>query len=236
MSQLGRDRVHRSQNTGSFPKLSWDDTVKLVLDLTIKAFKAMDQDCIVQDDWEENLFSLRFVEDYLHPLSLDHEYPMQVIFRPKIHTDEMRAGKQPTKQAKEIDIMLYSSWERNRYKKHFVWEAKRIGDKRINPNYSKLNSEYIHKAIYRFIDNDYAQGLNDAGILGYVLAGNVDTIVEDINITMGNIRKNPPLPASNHLHRQIPIGDFEHVYQSLHVRIDSSQIRLHHLFFPFDFS
>ena len=120
------------------------------------------------------------------------------------------------------------------YQKHFVWEAKLVGDRRINPEYDGLNSEYVNEAIYRFIRGEYASQVSDAGVLGYVLAGEVGNIVADINQSMGNIRKNPSLPLSNHLRLVAPINDFRDIYQSQHAR-EGSQVVLHHLFLIFDF-
>jgi len=94
----------------------------------------------------------------------------------------------------------------------------------------------VNDGIYRFIRGEYASGLGDAGMLGYVLAGSVSNIVGDINATMGNIRRNPPLPESDHLNRAKPMDDFNDIYLSRHVRTDQTNIRLHHLFLTFEFA
>ena len=132
-------------------------------------------------------------------------------------------------------MQMVDIWERNSHKKHFVWEAKRVGDKRVDGKYSSLNSEYVHEAIYRFIKREYADTLSDAGVLGYVLGGNIGNIVGDINLCMGRIRKNPSLPASNHLQMGHPINNFEDVYHSRHTRTDKTNICLYHLFLTFEF-
>ncbi len=235
MSQL---RDASSPSTGQpdpFPKLTWADFVRLVLELTVTAYRAMYKAKVARRDWEENVFTLRLGYDYLRPIAFDLESPIYVMVRTKKHTEQMKEGEQPTIQAKEIDLMLFGSWEREYYKKHFVWEAKRVGDKRVNRNYSHLNSEYVNEAIYRFIRREYADKLNDAGVLGYVLAGDIVNIVNDINASMDRIKSNPVLPISNYLHIVEPIHGFEHVYRSDHTRTDDTTINLHHLFLPFDF-
>lgn len=216
-------------------KFTWPGFVQIVLKLTVQAYQVVRKDNIAKRNWEENTFTILLGEDYLRTIAFDNELPVFVQVRPKRHTKEMKTGEQATIEAKEIDLMLYGSWERDYHKKHFVWEAKRVGDKRVDIKYSKLNSEYVHEAIYRFIRREYADGLDDAGVLGYVLAGNVESIVEDINQTMGNIKKNPPLPEFNHLKTAAPIDDFKDIYQSKHTRTDNSEIQLHHLFLSFDF-
>jgi len=196
----------------------------------------MDRDHVAKRDWEENVFTVCLAEDYIRSLAFDHEYSIRVDVRSKTHTKEMKQGDQATIEAKEMDLSMYGVWERDYIKRRFVWEAKRVGDKRVDEKYGNLNSEYIHEAIYRFIRREYADGLGDAGILGYVLAGSVSNIVGDINQSMGNITKNSPLDESNHLEEVDPIDEFEDVYRSFHKRTDDTRIRLHHLFLTFEFS
>jgi hypothetical protein len=232
LSQLRRAA---SPSSGKPEKLSWAEFVQHVLGLTIKAYQAMRRDRVAEHHWEENVFTERLGHDYIRTIAFDEESPVRVTIRAKIHTEQMRKGKQPTIEAKEIDLQMSDVWERDYHKKHFVWEAKRVGDKRVDSQYSSLNSEYVHEAIYRFIKREYADTLSDAGILGYVLGGNAGNIVGDINLCMGRIRKNPPLPASNHLQMAHPIDNFEDVYCSHHTRTDNTNICLHHLFLTFEF-
>ena len=235
MSQLRQVISSSIGQPTQLTKLTWSDIVQIVVELTIKAYQEMFQHVVAQRDWEENVFTIRLGEDYLRRLALDHEYPLIVNVRQKRHTSKMRTGEQSTTEAKEIDMLLYGTWE-NYNEKHFVWEAKRIGDKRFDPKYSSLNSEYINEGIYRFIQRDYSEGLDDAGMLGYVLDGIIDNIVNDINQTMRKIRKNPPLPRANHLQIIAPIHNFQDIYQSHHTRTDNTIIKLHHLFLAFRFS
>lgn len=208
---------------------SWGDFVHVVLSLTIQAYQTMYEKRTAKQSWEENVFTINLASD-LRKIAFVHG--LIVHTRWKIHTTEMFFGEQPTIQAKEIDLSLVS-WEGYQDELHFVWEAKRVGDKKA---YSNLSSEYVNEGIYRFIDNEYAEGLNDAGMLGYVLSGNVVKIVGDINDSMGRISTNLPLPETDHLQLTHPIIQFQDVYQSRHTRIDNTTITLHHLFLTFDFS
>src|SRR3990172_2138772 len=72
LSHLRRASFPGSGGPELFPKLSWDDFVQLVLELTIKAYEAMYQARIARSDWEENVFSLRLGEDYLRSIAFDH--------------------------------------------------------------------------------------------------------------------------------------------------------------------
>ncbi|MCB0106956.1 MAG: hypothetical protein KDE53_13640 [Caldilineaceae bacterium] len=232
MSQLRQVTTTSSGHIDPSFKLTWADFVQVVLEVTVHAYFEMRTAVAVERGWEENTFTINLAE-YLRPLAFDRN--LRVIPRPKVHTDAMKSGKQQTIEAKEIDLQLFGTWERDYDKRHFVWEAKRVGDKRLAHSYSNLNSEYVNEAIYRFIQRDYAGELDDAGILGYVLDGKVATIVDDINQSMGRIQKNPALPDSNHLCLAPPLKAFGDIYHSTHIREDSSTIQLHHLFLTFDF-
>lgn len=233
MSQLNQAAIPSIGDSLQFSRITWTDFVQLVLDLTIQAYQLMWQTCPVQHDWEENTFTSKLADDYLRPMAFDNLPSLRVEVRSKVHTQAMKEGKQATIEAKEMDLSLYGIWERDYLHKRFVWEAKRIGDRK---NYSNLISEYVNEAIYRFIKLEYAAGLPDAGVLGYVLAGDVSDIVNDINQTMGRLRKNKPLSATNHLKASPTIHQFQDRYQSIHLRADGSSIQLHHLFFTFDFA
>lgn len=233
MSQLRT--IQSVKDSGKFSKLTWEEFVQTVLILTVRAYQAMQKACPVQHDWEENTFTINLAYDYMHPLAFDMELPIRLWVRTKTHTKSMHTGDQATIEAKEIDLLLYDVWEREYHDVHFVWEAKRVGDKRVEPTYSNLNAEYVNEAIYRFIHREYADGLKDAGVLGYVLGGEVGNIVGDINQSMGRLRVNKPLPVTNHLRAVPAINQFEDIYESTHTRTDNSSIRLHHLFLVFNF-
>jgi hypothetical protein len=235
LSQLGQTSPTAGQPE-RFSKLTWLEFVQHVLELTVRAYQAMLRARIAQPDWEENTFTIRLANEYLRPIAFDDEYSIRVEVRSKVHTKQMGEGRQATIEAKEMDLSMYGVWERDYLRKRFVWEAKRVGDKRVNGKFRILNSEYVHEAIYRFIRGEYADGLSDAGILGYVLAGSVANIANDINQSMGRIRKNPPLRKSNHLQMASPVDNFEDVYRSHHTRTNNSKICLHHLFLTFEFA
>jgi len=170
----------------------------------------------------------------MRPIALDQELPLYVHSLHKRYTREMKTGAETTRKAKEIDLLMYGGWE-GYDARHFVWEAKRLGDRRIDPRYSPLNSEYVNEGMYRFIRRQYADGLGDAGMLGYILAGDARTIVSDINQSMGSLRKNPALFVTDHLKADEPMNQFRDIYQSQHTRTDGTLINLRHLFLTFDY-
>lgn len=216
-------------------RIPWEWFVQLVLEITIEAYQCMRRDGDVQQDWEEDTFTIRLTECYIQPLARRHPLNLIAMPRTKVHTTAMQAGNVSPKKAVEIDIRLFSPWtDYNQI--YFAWECKRVGDKRVDGKYAVLVPEYITEGILRFIDEEYAAGLGDAGMLGYVLDGDVTNIVNDINGSMCHPRRTRPLPAADRLALAPAIGTFKDVYQSSHERVVGQRpIRLHHLFLTFDF-
>ena len=104
---------------------SWPDFVHGVLSLTIQAYQVMYEKRTANQGWEENVFTIHLARD-LSKIAAIHGLIVQT--RWKVHTPEMFSGEQPTIQAKDIELSLIS-WEGYQGELHFVWEAKRWGDK-----------------------------------------------------------------------------------------------------------
>ena len=216
-------------------RVPWETFVQLVLGITVEAYQRMRQDCVARQDWEENTFTLRLTNGYIQPLARRNPLNLVAIVQTEIHTPAMYTGAVSTRKALKIDIRLFHPWM-NYNQVYFAWECKRVGDKRVNTDYSALVSRYITEGILRFLDEKYAAGLDDAGMLGYVLAGGVINIVADINRSMSHPRRARRLSPSDHLVPAPAIDTFTDVYRSQHTRAASQRtIRLHHLFLTFDF-
>jgi len=194
----------------------------------------MNQARIATRDWEEDHFTIT-LEQHLRPLAYRHPMNITVLSRNRTYTEKMKRGEESVKGAKELDLRLWGRWE-NYDQVHFVWEGKRVAENGANPAWKNLITEYLKEGMQRFIDEEYAVGLQDAGMLGYVLAGDCVKIVQDINTSMKRLRKGPAFSLKDHLKVALPIGTFQHKYDSCHSRTPSgTMIRLHHLFLPFDF-
>lgn len=217
-------------------RVPWKVFVQIVLEITIEAYQCMRQDGAACQDWEEDTFTLRLTEDYIQPLAHQHPLNLKVMPRTRVHTPEMKTGAVSPRQAPEIDIRLFSSWEKDYHRVYFAWECKRICDKHVDNKCTRLIAEYITEGIFRFLDGKYAPEVDDAGMLGYVLIGDVANIVDDINQSMVHPRRSRQLSSSDHLVPAPPIGIFTDAYQSRHKRVTNQRIIcLHHLFLTFDF-
>jgi hypothetical protein len=216
-------------------RIPWESFVQLVLEITVKAYQLMCQDGVVQQSWEEDTFSLILATRYIRPLARQHPLNLIVMTQTEVYKPEMYTGAVSTRKAPKIDIRLFNAMEDYEHI-YFAWECKRIGDKRSNAEYAALIPKYITEGILRFVDGAYCAGLDDAGMLGYVLAGDVTNIVHDINVSMQHPRRKRSLEDSDHLVMAPAIGAFTDVYRSCHKRaITRTSIRLNHLFLTFDF-
>ena len=213
-------------------RIKWKSFVQDVLEVTVQAYQDMNKRGTAKLKWEEDHFTIN-LEHFIRPLA--YQRGLTVVSQIKTYTIEMETGEVSAKQAKVLDLRMWGSWE-DYHRVHFAWECKRIADSYEDKNYKDLIPEYIKEGMFRFIDEEYAIGLDDAGILAYVLGGDISKIVDGINQSMQSSQRKRRLSTSEHLELAPPIGTFTHIYQSCHRRLSSaSSIRLHHLFLIFNF-
>jgi hypothetical protein len=234
----------------------WTGFLQEVLETTVTAYLMLKQKSTAQTDWKEDTFTLQIVE-YMRRIIQTSKAPLCAQAQQHIYTPEMIAGDEPSEKAVRLDIKV---WHRNWYnedKIYFTWECKLIVDKSKEEKHRRLVPEYITNGIVRFLDANwkYAQSVNDAGILGYVLYGEVAHIVEAINQEMlaiplrpesstKDIRAMQALQATRKLSSSdqlklcnpSPVNNFI-FYESLHCRhFCRKNIHLYHFFLTFDFA
>jgi hypothetical protein len=134
-------------------------------------------------------------------------------------------------------MWLFGTWDlKNIRTERFVWECKLIDDRAVSEESSNLTSEYISQGIFRFIDEEYSKEVDDAGMIGYVLNGNVLNIASNVNQSMIERQRHRKLSESEFLVSADCVDEFEFIYLSRHIRSTSRKpINLHHLFLTFDF-
>lgn len=217
----------------SYFDFNWDKFIEVTIALTLEAYEEMRRDRVAQRGWDEETFALQLGENYIHKLGV--AYAINVECESRQYTAQMLAGAVSPKYAPRIDIRLYSEWEREHHKNYFSWECKKVSDKRVDPRHKGLVGEYIKEGILRFIEEEYSAGLANGGMLGIVLAGEIENIVSDINSSMIGRRRERRLSGGDQLYKDAPRSTFNDIYWSQHERNDGSIIKLHHLFLAFDF-
>ena len=234
----------------------WSGFLQEVLETTVTAYRMLKHKSTVRSNWNEDTFTLQIVE-YMKQFIRTGKTSLCTQVQQYIYTPEMIAGDEPSERAVKLDIKV---WHRNWYNEdeiYFTWECKLIVDKARKEKHRRLVPEYITNGIVRFLDTNwkYAQAVNDAGILGYVLYGEVAQIVEAINqemlaipqrpeSSMKDVRAMQALRAAKRLSSSdqlklcnpSPVNDFI-FYESRHHRHFCNQdIRLYHFFLALDFA
>jgi len=222
-----------SEDVGKPDVVEWNSFVRAVLEVTILGYQWMRQKSIARLKWEEDHFTTN-LEDCMRPFA--YKIGVTVVSQIASYTPKMKAGEESIREAKVLDLRLWGHWE-NYHQVHFVWECKRVAPKHKGSNtYKDLIPEYISEGMFRFLDEEYAVGLSDAGMLGYVLAGDVPSIVRGINRSMTSSRRERKLDITENLRQADPIGTFTDVYLSCHKRaVSRSLVQIHHMFLKFDF-
>jgi hypothetical protein len=140
-----------------------------------------------------------------HNVSPVHQYPDP--------TKALAKGYSPT-----IDF-CFRDWDTDN--SYFGAEAKNLYDRK--PEKIK---RYINTGVKNYTNGRYGSQSSESSIVGYVLSGNIPTIVDELKIEIGK-----GSPISN-LTRTMAVPEPQ--YKSCHTRsFDGETITLHHLFFNF---
>lgn len=215
---------------------AWNAFVRLILEITLEAYDRMLDDKRINIDFEEDAITAILVDDYLNPLISRKNLAILAILQPPVYSEEMKSGRETTRKARKIDIKIVTFGQHDIY---FTWECKRICENKFVQNSETSQTDYLTyrysvDGIARFIDEDYSANLDDAGMIGYVINGKTTTIVNEINASMLR-QKNRTWSTNDALKHSSALGSFEDIYESRHLRVKSkTYIRLHHLFFRFD--
>lgn len=234
----------------------WTGFLQEVLHTTIAAYRVLRQESTVHSSWEEDIFTIN-IERCMNQFIRTHKFPLCAKSQQPIYTPEMMAGEVSPKKAVKLDIKIWDKNWNNEDEVYFTWECKLIVDKARENKHRRLIPEYITNGVVRFLDENwkYAEAVDDAGILGYVLYGEVAQIVEAINQEILELPQSPESSTKDVRAKQAllaarrlsafdllslcnpsPINNFI-FYESRHRRMFCNQdIRLYHFFLTFDFA
>lgn len=112
----------------------------------------------------------------------------------------------------------WSDWGR------FIVECKRLFQQ------SSKNKPYLDDGLIKFIDLRYAPTNQFAGMIGFVVSGNIDTIFNNIAENTDNFHPTNPKQSI-----QVPLdSSLKHSFISFHEREDKREIIIYHLLFEFN--
>ncbi|MDX2302190.1 MAG: hypothetical protein NW226_05285 [Microscillaceae bacterium] len=186
-----------------------------------------------QEDIVENLYLKSFLDAYDRIKELDFKFLEEKI-RDLFIKDFETENEYTQELLKERTIIL--TWERWYYLEKeeksradisfsfsgsdFVLECKKL---------SFADKKYLEEGIQRFIELKYAEKDNFAGMIGFIVSGNAERIVQNLKRKVKNFY---PAPEMEEV---IKLKVLEHAlsFQSKHLRINDHSVHLYHLFFDF---
>ncbi len=184
------------------------------LTLLAEAYQDLKDKLIVTIDWEEENISAN-IFNYIDRCTNSIVWNINISDEFRIYNDTILKGEKSAKTAPRIDLRLTTNWVEAEVKLLFYVEAKNLVENdyyksgRQTKIYAKEKHErYINTGIDNFISNRYPYGC----ILGYVLLGNSNRIVDKINICLDNKSRTDEYlkPIEN------PVRNLEYCYQSTH--------------------
>lgn len=133
--------------------------------------------------------------------------------------------------------ILYVNWERWVFKNEeglgrtdlsfaisgfeYVIECKRL---------KNASQKYINEGLYRFIKNEYSSNESYAGMMGFVVEGNITDIRDELK------NKCQKEEFNNNSFANEKLNGWKHGFKTAHNRVNKTEINLHHLFFEFTIS
>lgn len=202
-----------------------------VLILIIKAYKNMCEEKCYPSVKHEIYFSA-ILKRYIERLCPEYEkvtrYSWDVI-REGVHDNEaIQTGQADPNAAPRIDIVIKCWKPLGGQRWRFPFESKNLieGDNELIKKYIKegLIDRYLNSS------KDYASGKPWGGMIGYILEGSSDVIVNKLNLQIEKQIGNPV----EYIALDKPIEGFQNIYKSMHQRsFNSNALIITHLFFDF---
>lgn len=162
----------------------------------------------------ENEIRDRFILD----LEKENEFTKDLIQNEILQLDFERPHFVSPSEKRRTDIVFFISGFGS-----FTIECKRLFKE------SSKNEEYIDEGLKRFIELKYSSKESYAGMIGFIISGDILTITSDLNEKVKDCFF--VLRQSNFLSKRCV--NWKYSFQSKHNRINNTKIHIYHLFFEF---
>lgn len=107
---------------------------------------------------------------------------------------------------------------------YFDFECKRLN--------KYLKKEYVAHGIKRHLERDFENGFPFTGMIGFVEDGSIDQIVNDINKVLKKQKKS--IISNIEYLRHVKLNNnFKNFYKSKHLKANSNEFNIYHLFFDY---
>ncbi len=198
----------------------------------IEAYRAIIESNQYDLDWEEEQINQQLVV-YMRKSKLRNKYQLTIGLERKLFNEnELPIQNNNPKKLPRIDISI-TSWNFAQDKElEYFFEAKNLYE---NDFKQKVASQYINRYIDTGIENFRIGRYYNGSIIGYILNGDTDKIINKLNIQLKKDRKNKN-QATNHLssiNEQNYIKNFDYCYKSKHLTPSEEEMSIKHIFLKF---
>lgn len=178
------------------------DIEQAMLELVVDGFKEWEQSGFKrfgnrEDDYTARLAKCMQDVNDNSSFRVQPEYPD--------FTEEMREGDEDSRKAPHIDIVIFPYTERDVF---LSIECKRLAE-------NDLTRLYVVEGIDRFVTGKYGRKSTVGAMVGYVIEGTPEEIVNRINI---HIERHLRMGQGHRMGLASPIHWLQSVYKSNHVR------------------
>lgn len=127
----------------------------------------------------------------------------------------------------EIDLKIIY---KNQEKTFFSFECKRL---RVNfpSGFDNLAGKYVTEGMYRYFNGQYARDLDKGGMLGYVMDGNINEAIKDVQRAIEKRRTNLHIQENGTLNASSSIIS-KQVKETLHKYGPNDKFTIYHIFLP----
>lgn len=178
-------------------------------------------------EWDEENLTARLKKEMLASPVVKSK-KIDIVRDYYIDDDAILSGTKPAKSARRIDFRFYSKWTFENEYEYFA-EAKNLyhADRRRRGDANESKNYYISDGIQRYVSGAYPNGF----MLGYVLRGEIESIVSDINQIMDK-KIMPPSISIGHITSKSTLHSHPFCYTSTNT-MSNGVLELRHIFLKF---
>jgi hypothetical protein len=169
-----------------------------------------------------------------------HEVPITRLFRAHLRNNKNRSTHyfriewesteldESGQETGRIDLKFTQGLIENVY---FSIECKRLRVTFPSGRFSTIADKYVTDGMCRYFNEQYAQGLDKGGMLGYVMDGNTNEAIQDVTQAIERHRSDLYMPENEAIRRSLILTN-DRVKETHHNYGSEGHFTLHHIFLP----
>lgn len=192
---------------------------RTILHLIVEGFQRWQASGFRRFGDHEDHFTARLY-DCMKVVGRERDLPFRPRYQHTELSEAMREGREDPAHAPRFDLTI--AWGFLTDDSYFTIECKRLAP-------GDLTRLYVLQGIARFVQGYYGATASAGGMVGYVIRGTPDAILQGVN---AHIDGSPELGSGHTLSRTHPVAWLKDVFESNHSRPSPlKSVHLTHLFF-----